>query len=574
MAPIQPREKCSVYPCQHKPLVARVFCQGPMKTHTLCVGCCTARLHALRPAPADADAYTCVVGRCRNTIPTREMLGVAAAHAPALHAALMQRADEANRERAELQARQQQHQQLRARIRAEVAVAAAVGQQAEEQSTPVASRASSQAGGVAAAAAGDATTPRVVRRLSQMTKPISWTPSRRGGEGGALPVVGEEQGDPNEEEPAVEEGDAEEELRTHAAMVDREKLKTLQKCFPKTAVGWLVRHADYGMETLIEMVTANKADPLQLRRADGRGATTIVEETMAARVQFECSVCFCEYDEHLAITCVWLEKRRRTMAPGEAAPSADELAAERDEEAKGRREAHKFCADCVRGHAGAAVEQQVIMHAGVGIKCMEPSCKNALLRAHIEQVLDLQTRAILDPLFSNEALLAANCEDVEKCQRCPFAGVMLDPKEVQPIFKCESPGCGHMHCRKCGRSYYPDHQNRTCEELDPEAVRRRVEEQLTEAAMFKCPRCKRGIVKADGCNKIACPCGQLSCYVCKAAIENYKHFKNGPAEEKLDKCPLWVDPTAKVEAARLDLLKQKIDGAQDDATREALRQLQ
>ncbi|GMR55004.1 hypothetical protein PMAYCL1PPCAC_25199, partial [Pristionchus mayeri] len=289
------------------------------------------------------------------------------------------------------------------------------------------------------------------------------------------------------------------------------------------------------------------------------------QTTLRNRKQFECSVCFADYDEHLAITCVFMKKRRNTPLPGEVGPTEEELVKEKKEEERGQGELHKFCSECVIGHARAAQEQQVILRAGIGIKCMEPGCTNALLRAHIEQVLDAQTRAMLDPLLSYEALLAANCDDVVKCQRCPFAGAMAD-KEEQPVFVCGDSACGHSHCRKCGRDYDEKHIGRTCEELDTEAMRKRVEEQT----MFKCPRCKKGIVKTEGCNKITCVCGQFSCYVCKQAIEEYEHFQEYTSGSK---CSLNVNPTNRTENGRLATLKEQIAGAADEEIKEQLRRL-
>jgi len=44
----------------------------------------------------------------------------------------------------------------------------------------------------------------------------------------------------------------------------------------------------------------------------------------------------------------------------------------------------------------------------------------------------------------------------------------------------------------------------------------------------------------DGCNKITCSrCGALQCYLCKAPVEDYRHFVGQGAPNPNNKCPLW-----------------------------------
>ena len=55
----------------------------------------------------------------------------------------------------------------------------------------------------------------------------------------------------------------------------------------------------------------------------------------------------------------------------------------------------------------------------------------------------------------------------------------------------------------------------------------------------KCPKCRAPIDKFDGCNKVACICGCLLCYVCGNAIKGYEHFNEPNA-----KCNLWSNIAA------------------------------
>ena len=66
----------------------------------------------------------------------------------------------------------------------------------------------------------------------------------------------------------------------------------------------------------------------------------------------------------------------------------------------------------------------------------------------------------------------------------------------------------------------------------------RIEEQLTEAMMRECWKCK---VKFY----MACPrpgCGAMMCYLCKQPVKDYTHFYGqGGAPDNTRRCPLWTD---------------------------------
>lgn len=50
--------------------------------------------------------------------------------------------------------------------------------------------------------------------------------------------------------------------------------------------------------------------------------------------------------------------------------------------------------------------------------------------------------------------------------------------------------------------------------------------------------------KSEGCNKMPCTCGHITCYICSANItkEKYAHFCQTPHcnHKKCAKCPLWT----------------------------------
>jgi E3 ubiquitin-protein ligase RNF216 len=86
-----------------------------------------------------------------------------------------------------------------------------------------------------------------------------------------------------------------------------------------------------------------------------------------------------------------------------------------------------------------------------------------------------------------------------------------------------------------------------CEEVTKDAIetkgRLTVEEAITAAKIRKCPKCKNPFIKGDGCNKILCGCGTLSCYLCGQLISGYDHFCQTPhcKHESCNKCLLYTN---------------------------------
>ena len=94
----------------------------------------------------------------------------------------------------------------------------------------------------------------------------------------------------------------------------------------------------------------------------------------------------------------------------------------------------------------------------------------------------------------------------------------------------------------------PNHVPLRCDEVekqDQEEERKRIEEQLSEAMMRECWKCKVKYFKEEGCNKMTCPrpgCGAKMCYLCKAQVTDYTHFYGqGGVPDKKRTCPLWTE---------------------------------
>ncbi|GMR55003.1 hypothetical protein PMAYCL1PPCAC_25198, partial [Pristionchus mayeri] len=247
MTPIATGEKCNG--CSLKPRIARVFCTDwrgdGRKVHTLCSTCLVTRDGDGRLRESTAGYATCPMLRCTHRIALRELAAATRHAAPTLSARFVRRLRE---------------------IRAEKL------QQVKNEGTAEPAKGQVKVSSVSA-------TPLLDRRLSQedgekavpaRPLPLSWSPKAGGvAVNGAAAAA-------DEEEPAVNDEEAEELIQL-TGFVDREKLKQLQSYFPETSVGWLVRHADYGMEGLVEMVTSGRSEQKMRERADGKGATTIVQ---------------------------------------------------------------------------------------------------------------------------------------------------------------------------------------------------------------------------------------------------------------------------------------------------------
>ena len=86
------------------------------------------------------------------------------------------------------------------------------------------------------------------------------------------------------------------------------------------------------------------------------------------------------------------------------------------------------------------------------------------------------------------------------------------------------------------------------EKKGEEEERKRIEEQLTEAMMRECWKCKVKYYKEEGCNHMTCPrpgCGAEMCYLCKQPLKDYfdNHFYDGEggAQDNSGRCPISTD---------------------------------
>lgn len=95
-----------------------------------------------------------------------------------------------------------------------------------------------------------------------------------------------------------------------------------------------------------------------------------------------------------------------------------------------------------------------------------------------------------------EEVGAAGLEGLVTCPFCPYQTIMEGAEDR--VLACRNPECGRESCRLCRA---PNHVPLRCEEVekeDQEAARKRIEEQLSEAMIRECWKCKTKYFKVSG----------------------------------------------------------------------------
>jgi len=176
---------------------------------------------------------------------------------------------------------------------------------------------------------------------------------------------------------------------------------------------------------------------------------------------------------------------------------------------------HKFCDDCVR-----LASAEIIGKDKLKFPCLSSAEK-------CEAVFSLRTleKVLLKPVYENlvrriqndevtrafEASKAPN-EELVSCPFCHYMTILANTHDS--ILTCLNDGCMKSSCRLCKE---PSHIPLRCDEVEKKEqtdVRIQLENQMTEALLKSCWKCKRKFYKEEGCNHMTCTCGAQMCYVC------------------------------------------------------------
>ncbi|XP_056440923.1 E3 ubiquitin-protein ligase RNF216 [Gadus chalcogrammus] len=204
---------------------------------------------------------------------------------------------------------------------------------------------------------------------------------------------------------------------------------------------------------------------------------------------------------------------------------------------------HLFCQECLVKYA-----QEAVFGSGQSeLSCMSGGCPCSYPVCELEKVLP---ENILIKYYERQAeeAVAATCAD--ELVRCPFCNFPALLDKAMSLFSCPNPRCRKESCRKC-HVQWKQHVGKTCDQvLERDEIRMRVlfEERMTAARVRLCVRCGLGLVKSEGCNRMACRCSSFMCYLCREPITGYNHFcqharSPGAPCRHCRKCSLWTDPT-------------------------------
>ena len=198
---------------------------------------------------------------------------------------------------------------------------------------------------------------------------------------------------------------------------------------------------------------------------------------------------------------------------------------------------HMYCKECIsRGTSVAIGDGKTI------IECLG-HCAEEIGWQELQKALAPNVLSKLLQRRQAEEVGAAGLESLVTCPFCPYQTIMENSDDK--ILACRNPDCGRESCRLCKE---PSHVPLRCDEVekkDEEEARKKIEEQLSEAMIRECWKCKAKYFKEEGCNKMTCPkpnCGAKMCYLCKQPVKDYTHFYGqGGTPSTTKTCPLWTD---------------------------------
>ena len=261
-------------------------------------------------------------------------------------------------------------------------------------------------------------------------------------------------------------------------------------------------------------------------------------ESQQGEAKFECIVCTGIVPLGRAIAC---DSKEQQQPVDLSKPSTSQQ--------HRQSEQHRFCIECLIGHAKAATQEMPLARGGVGLPCMAPDCSNPILFSHCRFYIPPAVRRQLNSRIVEENLGTAKLANLERCNQCNFAMIVEVPVKEMRVFSCLK--CHAEHCRQCQRPWDSLHFGLPCKEVlgAKEEMRKAFENKLSETIIRRCHHCSVPFVKEVGCNRMHCRCGATQCYICRAENINYNHFCQhfrSPGQKdckqcKTRRCLLWQE---------------------------------
>jgi len=200
---------------------------------------------------------------------------------------------------------------------------------------------------------------------------------------------------------------------------------------------------------------------------------------------------------------------------------------------------HFFCRDCTTLYMNI----RYLDHALI-FTCLQPDCQQ-VYSGEIEELLLAED--VLGYLRRQRAVVAARAEvDASTVRLCPHCGGVC----VRAPGNKACAHCDKCYCHDCGR--HP-HEPFTCVEISMADLteRRRVftERRITESLVRSCVGCGIALFKVEGCERIHCRCGRVTCYVCGEESTSSHYATAGCNDRRIETDPAKVRAAAEKEFA-------------------------
>ncbi|KAL7541911.1 hypothetical protein ACHAXR_012249 [Thalassiosira sp. AJA248-18] len=181
---------------------------------------------------------------------------------------------------------------------------------------------------------------------------------------------------------------------------------------------------------------------------------------------------------------------------------------------------HFVCKTCINHF----VSEQLDGNDSVTFKCIaDAECVHKYPNETLDQdgVLSPRLKDRMNDRVFREMVKEAGLGNEWTCPKCAYIGFV---DQAYPWINC--PECNCNYCTSCNDVV---HDNKTCEDARKEKVllkdsKHQTHEAMSQACKRFCPHCNQEYMKSDGCNKIRCKCGKLSCYLCEEKVTDYTHF--------------------------------------------------
>lgn len=274
--------------------------------------------------------------------------------------------------------------------------------------------------------------------------------------------------------------------------------------------------------------------------------------------EFECIVCTGNFLITRAVCC----NSNQIGAPGNQEIINLAVASTSKTVNSCSKEMHRFCIECLIGHARAATQEMPLAKGGIGLRCMAPDCPNPILFSECRFYIPPNVRRQLNARIIEENLGAANLPNLERCNQCNFAIIIEAGPDQFRVFSCLK--CNAQYCRQCKRPWNDLHMGRPCTDIlsEKEEQQRLFQNRMSEAIIRRCQRCSLPFVKLDGCNLMRCRCSATQCFICRASKVTYAHFcqhfrdptKRNSCGQCKKTCLLW-ESGAEVDARALETIR-------------------